>query len=1558
MSIKNQKIYSNSNQNTDFFEETGSLKSFTEKDFLLFGIYIAISPDSQQIVTFSQESQELKLYSVNDLSNPISEFECRVNVKNLCWSIAISNLVDDNENERLIALSCFDTREFRNDIMRGDDENNLETGNTQYGGGDEFDLESGGCGFKVNKLFGDNNSEVKSIDEYLIPQTWVISSKDGSEISTPLEEIGGIIRFIDGDDDDNRPVLVIANTSGIYKETMNSIRKKHSFFSRSSKMKKFELPQQLLIRLSRDHWHSSLELIHTSIIKNHFMVHSFKNRQQIIEMYSLITGDLEMLFKRHESPVAPNMIHGSPIFAISQNEKILAFCRGTTSITLYFMENGLEITTKQFEGKRGIYKIVAINFIDDDSKLLIVLEEYQQVEILKHQIFVVWDLFTTYENSIRQIDYSETLNPLKMDVTHRLMNSHGKMFAQRDNGDIFSVLDHPDVASIRNPTVKALTKINFTTEDKVYHAIYNINGERSDTNQIIINDVEPWHPNKNYCRISVYLDSTKRTQLIISHNTIQVWKYCNSAIEKCDKDDRILEYIWARKKAMEIQELRIGEREFILKVSIPSTKCPTPKTMTIHWPNNVNVLEGACRALYVLGEKKHFVAGLENVNQIEYLDGWAQKLVRKHATKSGIFRLTCIRYPIMKYLIKSYQEGLIKHILNKKVNNKNRNIYIPRLYKWTDENNSSAIEISESDLHHAILCIQKNGDSTVVLKNLIDYYTDNAKDYNNPGWLFTLSKAIPLLYDYNLREFIQDLFKKPCFGITEAYTPPLHINSREQRKGNNAAVIHSLVVKPCLDSKNPLKSFFRNQSENYQEGLIKHILNKKVNNKNRNIYIPRLYKWTDENNSSAIEISESDLHHAILCIQKNGDSTVVLKNLIDYYTDNAKDYNNPGWLFTLSKAIPLLYDYNLREFIQDLFKKPCFGITEAYTPPLHINSREQRKGNNAAVIHSLVVKPCLDSKNPLKSFFRNQSEKIEKVKTSHSDRKVYMVPLPDFTTYPNSRDSELHGLKDNCENSSKIFWFLLILFRISLWPRRKVINSTKKMSPFLRVIHEEDRYEIYQTPSIMAVSAFKWSAARRHFIRHIFMYLLYTISYTITVISYSFNGEPGLVSFFETKSSIILNSSLLVYLYTGWYLIVTEFMQLKRNGWIRYLNTYNLCDLGAVLLPLLNNITSFLYGHGKISLQNSLFNPILAFTALFMWLEVLLLLRYFEGPGRYIYIIQSILKTIWPFFAFMLIAILAFGHAMFILLNYAGDLQITTYKVKDDLNPDLYSNITIYQDVDKSSRLDNHYGNFISSIEAVFFWTNGRWDQLDQWDNYAVDVVSILGSIVLVLIFQNMLIAFMNGAFDEANKKSRTAAHRYRAELIAEYEVLEKPFGSRRGNPRFIYYIPDPDMIDIWLKETKKDEEQKLRLMGENITESTDSDYCDDCDDDDDDSDYDDNDHGSSSTVSSIESIPTKYFNKIDKITFTDEEIFDSKVTFSKFNKKSQRNLKSHCKLLKNNNVVDDNNINTNYKSSDKDQPDTTCVNDRSLIQDKFNLETRLKELEQSLRTIMATLNK
>ena len=86
------------------------------------------------------------------------------------------------------------------------------------------------------------------------------------------------------------------------------------------------------------------------------------------------------------------------------------------------------------------------------------------------------------------------------------------------------------------------------------------------------------------------------------------------------------------------------------------------------------------------------------------------------------------------------------------------------------------------------------------------------------------------------------------------------------------------------------------------------------------------------------------------------------------------------------------------------------------------------------------------------------------------------------------------------------------------------------------------------------------------------------------------------------------------------------------------------------------------------------------------------------------------------------------GNSYFVQNNDSG--AILPYKIE--------------QFIDVKSQSDNYFTSFIKSIKAVFFWTSGRWEQLEQWsDFWPVDAFSIIGSILLVTILQNMLIAIM-----------------------------------------------------------------------------------------------------------------------------------------------------------------------------------------------------------------------
>ena len=59
--------------------------------------------------------------------------------------------------------------------------------------------------------------------------------------------------------------------------------------------------------------------------------------------------------------------------------------------------------------------------------------------------------------------------------------------------------------------------------------------------------------------------------------------------------------------------------------------------------------------------------------------------------------------------------------------------------------------------------------------------------------MFTVSKAIPFLYEYQLEFYVKELFQKPCFGTNEIYLEQSNISNKDIIKSNNKN-IHALNI--------------------------------------------------------------------------------------------------------------------------------------------------------------------------------------------------------------------------------------------------------------------------------------------------------------------------------------------------------------------------------------------------------------------------------------------------------------------------------------------------------------------------------------------------------------------------------------------------------------------------------------------------------------------------------------------------------------------------------------------------------------------------------------------
>jgi hypothetical protein len=56
---------------------------------------------------------------------------------------------------------------------------------------------------------------------------------------------------------------------------------------------------------------------------------------------------------------------------------------------------------------------------------------------------------------------------------------------------------------------------------------------------------------------------------------------------------------------------------------------------------------------------------------------------------------------------------------------------------------------------------------------------------------------------------------------------------------------------------------------------------------------------------------------------------------------------------------------------------------------------------------------------------------------------------------------------------------------------------------------------------------------------------------------------------------------------------------------------------------------------------------------------------------------------------------------------------------------------------------DNPFTSFSKAMMATYFWIDGDWVQRDEFDYWAVDVLTVIASIFLVIVLQNMVIAYM-----------------------------------------------------------------------------------------------------------------------------------------------------------------------------------------------------------------------
>ncbi|CAJ0750965.1 18764_t:CDS:2 [Entrophospora sp. SA101] len=567
----------------------------------------------------------------------------------------------------------------------------------------------------------------------------------------------------------------------------------------------------ILLRGSGFHRLANFALLNRIIVKDFFFLRKNAKKHHFLEMYNLdpnhgIDFELENIL---QSPNCSNFPAKTPIITISKNSKLLAVTLCKQAVSIFLIENGLDIAMKKFKNAR----IIDMTFFDNDNKLAVVTQEEHDTIYT-----TVWDLFNCNEDDSENI-YDDNDNKLR-----RKQENHNRPIGLFSNFLVYPSLN-PGVDLIPfdnnsndsyyhngfKPTIICKIVRNMmiiTDRKKIRYEIYDLFGKLLDTfddndakqsqefANLIVEDSEPWDSSSRV-QTTIWLNVKKTLQLIIGCQSVQVWEKGKSLL-----------YIWTlpNNYNSNITKIIFEEHQYnsyVLRINSTNTNNNNNDDIEIKLPRSNNYIKEVCRSMKFLNDKHNDAKNLSNRRK-RYFEKTIQETIKilkdfidKHPQK---WRLIDTKECIMAHLIVSRCK-LVSYILKDKQQYK---LHIPRKLGWSEEEcqetfivgtpkKRSSTKKKLNDLHLAILT--KNPG---IVKELVTYYSALAND--NIGWMSTVSEELLFLYR-NYKEYVVGLFDQPIFGSKEA----AHLISGNLRSPSSTAKKFWIKIRNFIRRKCGLK---------------------------------------------------------------------------------------------------------------------------------------------------------------------------------------------------------------------------------------------------------------------------------------------------------------------------------------------------------------------------------------------------------------------------------------------------------------------------------------------------------------------------------------------------------------------------------------------------------------------------------------------------------------------------------------------------------------------------------------------------------------------------------
>ncbi|CAG8559164.1 5990_t:CDS:2, partial [Paraglomus occultum] len=560
------------------------------------------------------------------------------------------------------------------------------------------------------------------------------------------------------------------------------------------------------------------------------------------------------------------------------------------------------------------------------------------------------------------------------------------------------------------------------------------------------------------------------------------------------------------------------------------------------------------------------------------------------------------------------------------------------------------------------------------------------------------------------------------------------------------------------------------------------------------LHIPRKYSWHNDNGT--LKEKKTDI---MVAIEKRDKLT---ENFLAYYAHHAKDHYS--WMHTMGQALLALSESSKRSNLdinrKRLFAHPTFAgdishghkhFPASYTtnfrllPEINYNLRSLILTEDDIMLIANLRQTYMIVKGTLrfKLWVRQLKRRLRNVKLGM----IVKVMLTPFSF-------ALKMIEHAVDRVSS---------RVHEIRRFPVPVDVDVVVRILRNAVAEGGSEIFsEHPFFTGLINNAWEETSHFYFVFLILFFSYLIAFDIFI-----------WEFIHQNNS---HYALVIYLFViGTYYALFELNELryhkrKSRTFYKIVNVILPIITTAVLTSRATRDDNGAWGFSQTEIGRGIIF-LISISTFIMWFQLLMLLRLFE---------ETILRIL-PFLVSLFILVVAFGHAMYVLLHDPTQIGLSPNLLQLGVNmttPDggvEHTNYTVYQNYNPQDVSDNSFASFWTSVLSSYNWMNGRWDNVD-WNYYPVTIFTVIASLLLVIIMLNILIAIMGDVYDDAKVFGKREFLRLRARFVLYaddfgnmlWSALFRSYKSSsrfeevvKKNPRYMYVLGNRRQFEQWVEE-------------------------------------------------------------------------------------------------------------------------------------------------------------